>query len=151
MDIISGKRWRTEGKVSMLRDSEESSSILVLSSNPRTFRKYTQSCIARKCIVTERIYRVFFYHVENGKELRSSVNHGSSPGGVSLKTGRQAVFFSFVNPMDNQDGFGETLCGLSQAIHKYLETISEYNTLLQFKVRSTKRTSIFFFKQDQTQ
>ena len=37
------------------------------------------------------------------------MNHGLIPGGVSLKTGRQAVFFTVVNPMDNQDGLGETL------------------------------------------
>ena len=55
------------------------------------------------------------YHVENGKELRSIVNHGLFPGGVSLKTGRHAVFFTVVNPTDNQDGLGETLCDLSQA------------------------------------
>ena len=55
------------------------------------------------------------YHVGNGKELRSIVNHGLTPGGVSLKTSRQAVFFTVVHPMDNQDGSGETLCDLSQA------------------------------------
>ena len=44
------------------------------------------------------------YHVGNGKELRSIVNHGSIPGGVCLKTGRQAVFFTVVNPMANKDG-----------------------------------------------
>ena len=55
------------------------------------------------------------YHVGNGKELRSTVRHGLIPGGVSLKTGRQAVFFTVVNPMDNQDGFGKTLCDLSKA------------------------------------
>ena len=43
------------------------------------------------------------------------MNHGLIPGGVSLKIGRQAVFFTVVNPMDNQDGLGETLCDLSQA------------------------------------
>ena len=43
------------------------------------------------------------------------MNHGLIPGGVSLKTGRQAVFFTEVNPMDNQDGLGETLCDLSRA------------------------------------
>ena len=37
------------------------------------------------------------------------------PGGVGLKMGRHVVFFTVVNPMDNQDGFGETLCYLSQA------------------------------------
>ena len=43
------------------------------------------------------------------------MNHGLIPGGVSVKTGRQAVFFTVVNPRDNQDGLGETLCDLSQA------------------------------------
>ena len=49
------------------------------------------------------------------EELRSILNHGLIPGGVSLKTGRHAVFFTVVNPMDNQDGPGETQCDLSQA------------------------------------
>ena len=41
----------------------------------------------------------FIYHVGNGEELRSIVNHGLIPRGVSLRTGRQAVFFTVVNPM----------------------------------------------------
>ena len=57
----------------------------------------------------------YIYNVGNGKELRSLVNHGLIPGGVCLKTGRLAVFFTVANPMDNQDGLGETLCDLSQA------------------------------------
>ena len=51
----------------------------------------------------------YIYHVGNGKELRSMVNHGLIPGGVSLKTGRHAVFFTVVNAMDNQDVLRETL------------------------------------------
>ena len=43
------------------------------------------------------------------------MNHGLIPGGVSLRTGRQAVFCTIVSPMNNQDGLGETLCDLSQA------------------------------------
>ena len=43
------------------------------------------------------------------------MNHGLIPGGVSLKTGRHAVFFTVVNPMDNQDGLEETFCDLSKA------------------------------------
>ena len=57
----------------------------------------------------------YIYHVGNEKELRSIVNHGLFPGGVSLRTGRQAEFFTVVNPMDNQESLGETLCDLSQA------------------------------------
>ena len=55
------------------------------------------------------------YHVGNGKELRSVVTHGLIPGGVSLKTGRHAEFFTVVNPMDNPEGLGETPCDLSKA------------------------------------
>ena len=57
----------------------------------------------------------YVYHVGNGKELRSIVNHGLIPGGVSLETGRHAVFFTVVNPMDNQDSLGEIVCDLSRA------------------------------------
>ena len=55
----------------------------------------------------------YIYHVGNGEELRSIMNHGLFPGGVTLRTGRQAEFITIVNPMDNQDGFGETQCDLS--------------------------------------
>ena len=55
------------------------------------------------------------YHDGNGRELRSTVNHGLIPRGVCLRKGRQSVFFSVVNPMDNKDGLGEPLCDLSQA------------------------------------
>ena len=49
----------------------------------------------------QKVLPSIFDHVENGKELRSIVNHGLIPGGVSLRTGRQVVFFIVVNPMDN--------------------------------------------------
>ena len=66
-------------------------------------------------VLLPEVFTEYVCHVGNGKELRSTVNHGLIPGGVSLKTGRQAVFFTEVNPMDNQDGLGETLCDLSRA------------------------------------
>ena len=67
------------------------------------------------------------YHVGNGKELRSIVNHGLFPGGISLKTGRQAVFFTAVNLMGNQDGLGEALSDLSQArIAPYKNTCKHF-------------------------
>ena len=52
----------------------------------------------------------YINHVGNGKELKSKVNLGLIQGVASLTTGRQAVFFTVVNPMDNQDVLGETLC-----------------------------------------
>ena len=93
----------------------------------------------------QKVYRV---HVSrrNGKELRSIVNNGLIPGGTSLKRDRQAVFFTIVNPMDNQDGFGETLCDLSQArVAPYKNTWKRFQKtifLVQFEARSTERTAI---------
>ena len=87
MDISSGKRWRTEEKISILLESDLSSSIPVPSSNPRTIRKYYQSCITIQCTVTRRFYRVYLSR-GNEKELSSIVNHGLNPGGVSLRTGK---------------------------------------------------------------
>ena len=82
---------------------------------------------------TEKIY-----HVGNGKELSSIVNHGLIPGGVSLNT--------IVNPMDDQDGLVGNPMRLvpnkNRAIQKYLETLSKYSMLVQFEARSTKRTAI---------
>ena len=84
----------------------------------RAIQEHSESTInlARQdTVLLPECFTEYIYHVGNGKELRSIVNHGLIPGGVSLKTGRHAVFFTIVNPMDNQDGFGETLCDLWQA------------------------------------
>ena len=70
---------------------------------------YNQSCIARQC------FAEYIYHFGKGKELRPKVIHGLIPGGVSLRTGRQAVFFTVVSPMGDQDGSREILCDLSKA------------------------------------
>ena len=65
-------------------------------------------------VLLPEVFTGYIYHVGNGKELRSIVNHGLIPGGVSLRTDRQAVFFTVVKPMDNQDGLGETPYDVSQ-------------------------------------
>ena len=51
----------------------------------------------------------YVYHVGHGNELRSMVNHGLVPGGFSTKTGRYAVFFTVVDPMDDEQGLREDL------------------------------------------
>ena len=47
------------------------------------------------------------YHVGNANELNSTTRYGLIPGGRSLKRGRQAVFFTTVNPMGDVHGIGE--------------------------------------------
>ena len=55
-----------------------------------------------------RISPSYVYHVGHGNELRSKVRNGLVPGGFSTKTGRGAVFFTVVNPMDDGQGLRET-------------------------------------------
>ena len=80
---------------------------------------------------TEKIY-----HVGNGKELRSIVNQwfDSTRESVS-KQADNAVFFTVVSPMDNQDGSGgnpvRLVKGKNRATRKYLETLSGYSILIK--------------------
>ena len=57
----------------------------------------------------------YVYHVGHGNDLRSIVRNGLILGRFSTKTGRYAVFFTVVDPMDDKRGFRETFCDLSQA------------------------------------
>ena len=54
------------------------------------------------------------YHVGNVSEMRSIIRSGLIPGGRSLKKGRQSVFFTFVNPMEDDTGMEETPCDLTK-------------------------------------
>ena len=81
----------------------------------------------------QKVLPSIFITSETEQNLRSTVNHGLIPGGVGLKTGRHAVFFTVVTPMDNQDGIGENSMRLvkskNRAIQKYLETLSGYSAI----------------------
>ena len=72
----------------------------------------------------------YVHHVGNGKELRSIVNHGLTPGGVSLRTGRQAVFFTVVNPMDNQGGLGGNPVRLVTSKNPYTNTWKHFQDIV---------------------
>ena len=65
-----------------------------------------------------------------------------------LRTGRQAVFFTIVNPMDNQDGKGETLCDLSQArIAPYKNTWKRFqNTVFWSNLKLTQQRGLQFYQ-----
>ena len=45
----------------------------------------------------------YINHVGNKAELNSTIGNGLILGLKSLKTGRQAVFFTTVNPMDDEE------------------------------------------------
>ena len=53
-------------------------------------------------------YTEYIHHVGNASELNSIIRNGLIPGRRCLKRGRQAVFFTSVNPMDDGYGMGET-------------------------------------------
>ena len=59
-------------------------------------------------------YTEYLYHVGNANDLNSIIRNGLIPGGTSLKRGRQAVFFSTVNPMEDGYGSGESPCDLTK-------------------------------------
>ena len=99
-------------------------------------------------VLSQEGFTEYLYHVGNGKELRSTVNHGLILEGVSLKTGRQAVFFTVVNPMDNQDGLGETLRDLSQArIAPYKNTWKHFqDTVFWCNLKLAQQRGLQFYQ-----
>ena len=76
------------------------------------------------------------------------MNHGLIPRGVSLKTGRHAVFFTVVNLMDNQDGFGKTLCDLSKArIAPYKNTWKHFqDTVFGCNLKLAQQRGLRFYQ-----
>ena len=64
------------------------------------------------------------YQVGKASELNSIIRNGLIPGGKSIKRGRQAVFFTTVNPMARLD---ETK---DRSIQEYFETLSKYCILV---------------------
>ena len=101
-------------KVSILREPELSSEIPVPSSNPRTFRKYSQSCIARECTVTRRFYRVYL-----SRRKRKRIEVDSESWFDSRRSQSQNRQTSCVLNCCESDGqsiwLTRTLCDLSQA------------------------------------
>ena len=76
------------------------------------------------------------------------MNHGLIPVGISHKTGRHAVFFTVVNPMDNQDGLGETLCDLSKArIAPYKNTWKHFqDTVFWCNLKLAQQRGLQFYQ-----
>ena len=144
MDISSGKKW-TEKKVQYCLNPNYPHQCLCL----RAIQGHSGSTInpaLQDNVLLPEDFTEYMHHVGNGKVLRSTVIHGLIPGGVSLKTGRQAVFFTVVNPMHNQDGLGETLCDLSQArIAPYRKTWKSFqNTVFWCNLKLAQQRGLQF-------
>ena len=65
-----------------------------------------------------------------GTRLNSIIRNGLIPGGKRLKRGRQAVFFTTVNPMEDGNGMGENSTrhdeSKDRTMQEYLETLRKY-------------------------
>ena len=143
MNTNSGKRWRTEEKVSIFAWTRTVLRTPCTSGQSKDIQEVQSILHCKTMCCYQKVLPSIFITSETEQNLRSTVNHGLIPGGVSLKTGRHAVFFTVVTPMDNQDGFGETLCDLSKArIAPYKNTWKHFQDTVQFEARSTKRTAI---------
>ena len=56
----------------------------------------------------------FINHIGNTSEMHSVIRGGLILGGRCLKRGRQSVFFTKVNPMEDDHGMEETPCDLTK-------------------------------------
>ena len=56
----------------------------------------------------------YIYHVGNVSEIYSTTRSGLIPGGISLKMDWQSVFFTAVNPMDDDQSMEEIRCDLDK-------------------------------------
>ena len=65
-------------------------------------------------ILLPKEFTEYLYHAGNANELNSTTRNELIPGGTRLKRGRQAVFFTTVNPMEDVYGMGETPCDLTK-------------------------------------
>ena len=79
-------------------------------------------------------------------EIFSITRSGLIPEGGSFKRNRQSVFFTAVNPTDDDQIMEEVQYDLDKTkdrtIQKYLETSSKQSVLVQFKARTEERIAV---------
>ena len=82
-------------------------------------------------------------------EMHSIIRGGLILGGRSLKRRRQSVFFTFVNPMDDDKGMEETPCNLTKPrIAPYKNTWKshqQWSILVKIEAHSRERERIAIF------
>ena len=93
----------------------------------------------------------YICHVGNVSEVHSIIRSGLIPEGQSLKRGRQSVFFTILNPMEDENCVEETSCDLTKprivlykntwtphqnAVHRCNLTLARHTGLLFYHTRS---------------
>ena len=112
LDIYSGKRRRSQEKVSILLES--SNHFLYLRESQRHSGDNAIDPQLQNNVLLPEGFAEYIYHVGNVSEVHSLIRSGLIPGGTSLKRGRHAVFFTTVNPMEDDNGMEETPCDLTK-------------------------------------
>ena len=87
-------------------------------------------------------------HVGNASEMNSKIRNGLIPGGNSLKRGKQAVFFTTVNPMEDENSMRETPRDLTKPrIAPYKNTWKPLqNTVCWCKLKFAQEKDLHFYQ-----
>ena len=90
----------------------------------------------------------YIYKVGNASEMNSIIRSWLNPGGRSLKRGRQSVFFTVTNPMEDDNGVGEIPCDLTKPrIAPYKNTWKLHrNTVSWCNLKLAQRKGLQFYQ-----
>ena len=95
-----------------------------------------------------RTFTEYIFHVGNVSETNSKVKSGLTAGGKSLKGERQSVFFTAVNPMDDDQSMEEVRCDLDKPrIAPYKNTWRPHkNTVRWCDLKLAQKKGLQFYR-----
>ena len=90
----------------------------------------------------------YIFHAGNVSEMLPIIRSGLIPGGQSLKRGRQSVFFTVVNPMEDDNGKEDTPCDLTKPrIVPYTNTWTpQQNTVYWCSLKLAQKRGLQFYQ-----
>ena len=101
-------------------------------------------------VLLPKVFTEYMYHVGNANELNSMTRNGLISGGKSIKRGRQTVFFTTVNPMEDVFGMGEIPCDLTKPrIAPYKNTWKRFQNMVfwcNLKLAQEKGLQFYFYQ-----
>ena len=97
-------------------------------------------------VLSPKGFTAYIYHVGNVSEVHSVIGSGLIRWGQSLKRGRQSVFFTYSEPMEDENWKDETSCDLTKPKSvPYKNTRKPHQKtvfLVQFETRSRERIAV---------
>ena len=99
-------------------------------------------------VLSPKGFTKYLYHVGNVSEVHSIIRSGLIPGGQSLKQGRHSVFFTIVNPMEDENFVEETSCDLTKPrIAPYKNTGKPHqNTIYWCNWKLAQENGLLFYQ-----